>query len=104
MNMHELGRCSVKSECRHSEELSRWLPYSYASCPRILLVEPRHVQKLPTRPATDSSLVRLEVLATVRVLVTDRRDQRGKAVDGVRLSVLTIAPLKSQQSETQQQR
>jgi len=41
-------RCSVKAECRNSDEQSRWLPYSHASCPRILLVEPRHVQKLPT--------------------------------------------------------
>jgi len=58
MNIDAGCRCSVKAECRNSDDQSRWLPYSYASCPRILSVEPRHVQKLPTSAsAADTSLV-----------------------------------------------
>ena len=57
-NAYACDRCSVKGECANSDEQSRWLPYSHATCPRILLVEPRHVQKLPTSAyAADTSLV-----------------------------------------------
>ena len=54
----------MKAECSSSDEQSRWLPYSYGSCPRILLVEPRHVQKLPTAAATASSLVSISAALT----------------------------------------
>jgi len=72
------GRCSVKAECGSSDEQSRWLPYSYGSCPRILLVEPRHVQKLPTAAATASSLVSISAALTGKHDTLVRRAPAGK--------------------------